>query len=588
MNAYPNYSQWQALVLEQHAGLLAWCGFVAGLLLLWLLWRWRFKRYRLLITVAAVAAFFVALGLPIVNGQGVILQFLFILPLGLMFTCFMGEYFNSNEDKAYIAILLFALTMRLPNLFTEQMWYDETVTAAFSQAPLSQLSALGGDTHPPLFYLPFWLTAQFLGTSQLALRLPSLLFGVLNVYLVYRLTLSLGMQRKTALVAALIVAVLPGALRYSNEARAYAQLTALVLGMGIAVLEDRPRWFAGLAAATILTQNMGYVYVFCIGTVAFLWFIHQTTILSIDTLPGAWNYWSPGPFKFFLSPHRKDWIVGLAIPALVGLAWLPFMLRQLASVSGGWWVVFAPGAIPRPLFSMTVGTRIPEPFILQVLAIVLVITVLGLFSVRRWLFTTAGNLWVVLCFGTPAIAAVVSIFTPVYVDRALLPSALAIPIVWAYLLTGRRKFERIAAAGLLIPVLSIALNSYYVPDQEVRDDWRARLVEGCQDTQVIFNTSLSTYFISRYYTPERTIIAWSGANDINLFLPEYVKQALGVEQAAEPPPGDVCILDLDTPISRADERAYVRELSLGAIQSTRLSRVDAMDITVNAYVVRLP
>lgn len=587
MSEYPNYAQWQALVLEQHAGLLAWCGFVAGLLLLWMLWRWKFKRYRLLITVAAVGGLLISLGLPIVNGQGVMLQFLFILPLGLMFTCFMGEYFNSNEDKAYIAILLPALAMRIPNLLAEQMWYDETVTAAFSQ--VTQLTALGGDTHPPLFYFPFWLTARFLGTSQLALRLPSLLFGMLTVYLVYRLTLRLGFYRKTALVAALIVAMLPGALRYSNEARAYAQLAALVLGMAIAILEDRPRWFAGLAAATILTQNMGYVYVFCLGVVAFLWYVHHTKILDIRAHYLGWkNYWNPGPFRFHIEMLDRRWWWALAIPALVGFAWLPFMLRQLQSVSGGWWVVFAPGAVPRPLFSMTVGTRIPEPFILQVLAIVLIITLLGLFSVRRWLFTTAGNLWLALCFGTPAIAAVVSLFTPVYVDRAFLPSALAIPVVWAYLLTGTRKFERIAAAAVLIPALAISVHSYYVPDQEVRDDWRARLVEGCQDTQVIFNTSLSTYFISRYYTPEREIIAWSGANDINLFLPEYVKQALGVEQAAAPPPGDVCILDLDTPISRADERAYVRELSFGAIQSTRLSRVDAMDITVNAYVVRLP
>src|SRR6185369_15894659 len=127
-----------------------------------------------------------------------------------------------------------------------------------------------------------------------------------------------------------------------------------VLGMAIAVLEDRPRWFAGLAAATLLTHNMGYVYVATIGGVAFLWYVHHTEILFPFPMAGAVNYWSFGPFRFYLEYKDKRWWWALLFPAAVGLAWLPFMFRQFQSISSGWWVVVSPGALIRPLFELTV------------------------------------------------------------------------------------------------------------------------------------------------------------------------------------------------------------------------------------------
>lgn len=517
------------------------------------------------------------------------LMMYFCFPIGVLVWLYSAEDVATLDRVAHWVVILFGLVARIPGLFSEPFWYDEVSTAAFAQLPISNIGALAGDTHPPLFYLAQWIAAQLFGTSEIALRLPSLLFGVLSVWLIYRLTLALGMNRNTALIAALIVAILPGALRYSNEARGYAQLGALVLGMAICVLEDRPRWFAGLAAATILTHNMGYVYVATIGGVAFLWYVHHTTILSPNRfLPHIWfNYWNPGPFQFYIDTYDRSWWWGLGVPAAVGLAWLPFMFKQLQSISSGWWAVNTAGGLFSPLFSMTIGPRITETLLLQSMGVVFIITVLA-FSVRlKWMFTTKGNLWIVLVMGTPLVAALVSFITPVYVDRAFIPSMLAVPILWAWLLTERRRYERIAASLLIVPLLAIALFSYYAPDRSIRPDWRSLLTEGCADTPVIFNTSLSTYMLARYYLPDARVIAWSGANDINLFFPESTKQALGIEQADSPPSGEVCVLDFETLLSRSDERNYMASLITSSEQVDRVELFSTAWSNTSAVIVRV-
>ena len=581
MSAYPEYPQWQSLLLSQYSGELAWCGFITGLVLLWLLWRKIFKRWQVLVTFAAVAAFYFS----IFSSQFTVIMCILLLPV-----CLVSALAIDRKDEAWDmkTVLFTALLCRIPNIFIERFWYDEATTAAFAQVPINQIWALGGDTHPPLFYLPFWISSHLLGTSEFALRLPSLAFGVLTVYLVYRLTLALGMKRETALVAALIVAVLPGALRYSNEARAYSQLAVCVLGMAIAVLEDRPRWFAGLAAATLLTHNMGYVYVATIGGVAFLWYVHHTVILYPTPLAGAWNYSSFGPFKFYLRYDDKRWWWALLIPAAVGLAWLPFMIRQFQSISSGWWVIVSPGALVRPLFELTIGVRVDEGVLLQVLAAVLVLTLLGLLAVKRWLLTTKGNLWFVLCFGTPAIAAIVSLWTPVYVNRAFLPSFLPIVIVWAYLITERKIFERVAAAAVLVPVLAMAVSSYFAPTREIRDDWSVLLPQACEGAETIYNTNISTYMIARYYLPDRHNLLWTNANDISLFLPENVKNALNIEQVEYPPSGDVCIFDSTTFLSRQVESDYLASIIGDYPHSQPFTLSEEVYSTISAYVVSIP
>ena len=93
------------------------------------------------------------------------------------------------------------------------------------------------------------------GTSEVALRLPSALFGIALVPVAFAIGRRLGGQRAAVALAAL-VAVHPLLVYYSQEARGYAAV-ALACAVGFALLPRRARgrsgrvWWA-LASAVAL------------------------------------------------------------------------------------------------------------------------------------------------------------------------------------------------------------------------------------------------------------------------------------------------------------------------------------------------
>src|SRR3990167_9329418 len=83
-------------------------------------------------------------------------------------------------------ILAIGAILRLISL-NQSLWLDEATSAVAARMPLTDIFTkfLPGDFHPPFYYvfLHFW-TILF-GTSEIALRAPSLLAGILTIYIVY-------------------------------------------------------------------------------------------------------------------------------------------------------------------------------------------------------------------------------------------------------------------------------------------------------------------------------------------------------------------------------------------------------------------
>src|SRR6185369_593733 len=111
MSQYPEYHQWQSLLLGQYSGELAWCAFITGLLLLWLLWRWVFNRWQVVITYGAVAAFYISIA---VKSQGL------TWPLSVSLFI-LGAILIQHWSPTKIEVILgTAFLLRLPNIFTER------------------------------------------------------------------------------------------------------------------------------------------------------------------------------------------------------------------------------------------------------------------------------------------------------------------------------------------------------------------------------------------------------------------------------------------------------------------------------------
>ncbi len=122
------------------------------------------------------------------------------------------------------AIVLLALLLRLHHLGTEELWVDEVASLYWTKASLTALISKG---------MPLYLTllrgwVRIAGESELALRLPSALFGTLCVGLVMWWGKEI-FNATVGLWSGLFAALSPIHVYYSQEARAYALLTVTVL-----------------------------------------------------------------------------------------------------------------------------------------------------------------------------------------------------------------------------------------------------------------------------------------------------------------------------------------------------------------------
>lgn len=129
-----------------------------------------------------------------------------------------------------VAICLLAFALATFRLEVQSLWYDEGVTATVAQQGVAELTRwTAADIQPPLYYYVVSVWGRLAGWGEWALRLPSAWFTTLSVALLAALTLRLSRAPHAAVLAALLAALHPLLVYYAQEARMYAQLTALVI-----------------------------------------------------------------------------------------------------------------------------------------------------------------------------------------------------------------------------------------------------------------------------------------------------------------------------------------------------------------------
>ena len=127
------------------------------------------------------------------------------------------------------AVLTVGLVARSAQM-RESLWLDELHTAWTISDTLAEVTprARMGNNSPLYFYLP-WLTTRWLGMSEVAIRLPSLLTGVALIGVVYGVAYSWTGHRSMALMAAALAALDRNFLFYSLESRPYVLVQLLGL-----------------------------------------------------------------------------------------------------------------------------------------------------------------------------------------------------------------------------------------------------------------------------------------------------------------------------------------------------------------------
>ncbi|MBI5711123.1 MAG: glycosyltransferase family 39 protein [Candidatus Eisenbacteria bacterium] len=153
-----------------------------------------------------------------------------------------------------------------------RFWFDEIFTLSIARAGLPGLFGLAAaDVHPPLHYLAVWAWRALGGEGDLWLRTLSILFGAATVAVTAGLARGM-FDRRTALVAAALLAVHRSHVYFSAESRMYVLLWlcyALLLWFAWRWIERGRRWdavgFALAATAALYTHYQAAIVLSWVG-----------------------------------------------------------------------------------------------------------------------------------------------------------------------------------------------------------------------------------------------------------------------------------------------------------------------------------
>jgi 4-amino-4-deoxy-L-arabinose transferase-like glycosyltransferase len=121
-----------------------------------------------------------------------------------------------SEKIAVAGILLIAALIRLPGL-GESLWFDEIYyTNSMFKPPEALLKLFFGDVHPPVYPLVLLGWTRIFGDGEIAVRLPSFLFGMASLVLVWIMGRRWFGRRVAALGLALL-SLSPVHVWYSRE-----------------------------------------------------------------------------------------------------------------------------------------------------------------------------------------------------------------------------------------------------------------------------------------------------------------------------------------------------------------------------------
>jgi len=200
-----------------------------------------------------------------------------------------------------IIILILGFILRLINL-NQSLWLDEAVQALTSKGTfLNLFQELRGDFHPPLYHMFMWAWVHLLGNSEIILRLPSVIFGTMTIYIVY-LIASCGLRitnyelrianckLRIAEIVALLMATAPFHIYYSQEARPYALVTLLVCCSMLFLMQKK--WWKYLFF-TVLALYSSY-FVFFIILAQFIYLLSQKEIKNLKFVALAFVCFLPG------------------------------------------------------------------------------------------------------------------------------------------------------------------------------------------------------------------------------------------------------------------------------------------------------
>jgi 4-amino-4-deoxy-L-arabinose transferase-like glycosyltransferase len=263
----------------------------------------------------------------------------------------MKNFFSSIPSRwihelTVASVIFLGLFLRLYHLGSSSLWFDEA-GVAMAAAGRSLADALNiARSHVmamPMDYVTAWGMARICA-SDACLRLPAALWGTLSVGLLYLLARRLA-GPTAALLAALILALSPLHLYYSQELRFYAALVFFTLLVTLllwdALAHPTPgRW--ALAAGAAAVGCYFHIYVLLAFANGLFWLVMGDDKAGQQKARWVGLFWSAAAAGLLALPgllifHPRQTYAGDLSPVMViygllaGLGWLPHYTGQLGA-----------------------------------------------------------------------------------------------------------------------------------------------------------------------------------------------------------------------------------------------------------------
>jgi tetratricopeptide (TPR) repeat protein len=198
--------------------------------------------------------------------------------LGRLFSAKHGEHDHRTAEYPVmrtkyatwliLLIMIAGALLRLHRLGANSMWVDEIGQVLLARGALATMIRGIATRHvaaAPLDYIVTSLALR-LDSSEFVLRLPSVIWGVLSIYFLYLLGISISASRKVGLTAAGLLAICPAHIEFSQEVRFYSLFVFLsllsVYGFYHAMNEGKPRHWALVIFAVVLSFYTHYYTAF--------------------------------------------------------------------------------------------------------------------------------------------------------------------------------------------------------------------------------------------------------------------------------------------------------------------------------------
>jgi len=445
--------------------------------------------------------------------------------------------------------------LRLIGIGWDALWYDEAFTAWLAGLTLpAMLDAIAGDVHPPAWYLLEWAMVRLFGSSEMALRAPACLIGILNLWLAWIVASRLA-SRPVALLSTGIFALAPFQIYYSQEARMYGLLQFAVLASTWAMLSRRWAALAGAGLLGLLSHNLMIVYLVPI------------FVLAVGR---DWCFFEGAHWRIIDWHWLRRWGAGQAGIVILGCyapwaAWLVW--PQIGAVGNSFWVQpLSLGGFFYPLYILV--AHIAAPAWLQLHMGILIVALVLWGSLKAW-NDPARRAILVLAWGPPVILALISLaWQPVYLHRTLIGSSLFLYLLAALALSraARVLAQPVGMIALIIALpLIISTGNFYTSSEARRWDVRTDAAAvGCEIGDVVYHVNLASLILFQYYLPECDHWVWPAANDLSQSLTQRTKQAMGMQQAEldQIPHKRAWLIWAETPVMNESEPGAVGKILL--------------------------